>query len=91
MAEQALARFGRVDILVNNAGIEGATKITTEMTPAEWQEVIDIDLTGTWLATRAVLPAMKQQKSGGNHKYLVRTGPARLPVPGAVLRPPNGE
>ena len=65
MAEQTLARFGRIDILVNNAGIEGATKITTEMTPEEWQEVIDIDLTGTWLATRAVLPAMKQQKSGG--------------------------
>jgi NAD(P)-dependent dehydrogenase (short-subunit alcohol dehydrogenase family) len=29
------AGFGRVDILVNNAGIEGATKITTEMTPEE--------------------------------------------------------
>jgi len=64
MAEQTLARFGRVDILVNNAGIEGVTKLTTDMTPQEWQEVIDIDLTGTWLATRAVLPAMKQQQSG---------------------------
>jgi NAD(P)-dependent dehydrogenase (short-subunit alcohol dehydrogenase family) len=65
MAEQTLARFGRIDILVNNAGIEGATKVTTEMTPQEWQEVLDIDLSGTWLATRAVLPAMKQQNSGG--------------------------
>ncbi len=54
-----------IDILVNNAGIEGATKNTTEMAPEEWREVIDIDLTGTWLATLAVLPAMKQQKSGG--------------------------
>jgi NAD(P)-dependent dehydrogenase (short-subunit alcohol dehydrogenase family) len=65
MAEQTLSRFGHIDILVNNAGIEGATKLTTEMTPEEWREVIDIDLTGTWLATRAVLPAMKQQNSGG--------------------------
>ncbi len=65
MAEQTLSRFGRIDILVNNAGIEGATKLTTDMTPEEWREVIDIDLTGTWLATRAVLPAMKQQKAGG--------------------------
>jgi NAD(P)-dependent dehydrogenase (short-subunit alcohol dehydrogenase family) len=65
VAEQALSRFGRIDILVNNAGIEGATKITTEMSPQEWREVIDIDLTGTWLATRAVLPTMKEQKSGG--------------------------
>ncbi len=65
MAERTLERFGRIDILVNNAGIEGATKLTTDMTPQEWQEVIDIDLTGTWLAARAVLPTMKQQKSGG--------------------------
>lgn len=65
MAELTLSRFGRIDVLVNNAGIEGATKLTTEMTPEEWREVIDIDLTGTWLATRAVLPAMKEQKSGG--------------------------
>ena len=65
MAEQTLARFGRIDILVNNAGIEGVTKLTTDMTPEEWREVVDIDLTGTWLATRAVLPSMQQQKSGG--------------------------
>jgi NAD(P)-dependent dehydrogenase (short-subunit alcohol dehydrogenase family) len=64
MAEQTLARFGRIDVLVNNAGIEGATKLTTDMTPQEWQEVIDIDLTGTWLAARAVLPAMKQHQAG---------------------------
>jgi NAD(P)-dependent dehydrogenase (short-subunit alcohol dehydrogenase family) len=64
MADQTLATFGRIDILVNNAGIEGATKITTDMTPEEWREVIDIDLTGTWLATRSVLPAMKERKSG---------------------------
>jgi NAD(P)-dependent dehydrogenase (short-subunit alcohol dehydrogenase family) len=65
MAERTLERFGRIDILVNNAGIEGATKLTTEMTPEQWREVVDIDLTGTWLATRAVLPAMIRQKSGG--------------------------
>ncbi len=64
MAAQTLERFGRIDILVNNAGIEGATKLTTDMTPQEWQEVIDIDLTGTWMATRAVLPAMKQRQAG---------------------------
>jgi NAD(P)-dependent dehydrogenase (short-subunit alcohol dehydrogenase family) len=65
MAGQTLSRFGRIDILVNNAGIEGVTKLTTDMTPQEWQEVIDIDLTGTWLATRAALPTMREQKSGG--------------------------
>ena len=64
MAEETIKAFGRIDILVNNAGIAGPTKRITDMSLAEWQETIDIDLTGTWLATRAVLPAMDQQRSG---------------------------
>ncbi len=58
MVAETMASFGRLDILVNNAGISGATKSTLEMTEAEWQEVIDIDLTGPWLCTKAALPTM---------------------------------
>jgi len=64
MAEETLKAFGRIDILVNNAGIAGPTKRMTEMSLAEWQETLDIDLTGTWLASRAVLPTMDRQGSG---------------------------
>jgi NAD(P)-dependent dehydrogenase (short-subunit alcohol dehydrogenase family) len=64
MVEEAVKAFGRVDILVNNAGIAGPTKRITEMSLAEWQETLDVDLTGTWLATRAVLPVMDKQGSG---------------------------
>ncbi len=64
LAEAALKQYGRVDILVNNAGLFGVTKLTTDMTLAEWNEVIDSNLTGTWLMTRAVLPAMVKQQSG---------------------------
>ncbi|HVA81770.1 MAG TPA: SDR family oxidoreductase [Candidatus Binataceae bacterium] len=65
MAEETRKAFGgRIDILVNNAGIAGPTKRITDMSLAEWQETIDIDLTGTWLATRAVLPTMDQQRAG---------------------------
>jgi NAD(P)-dependent dehydrogenase (short-subunit alcohol dehydrogenase family) len=64
LAHQTLKRYGRIDILVNNAGLFGVTKPTVDMTLAEWNEVIDSNLTGTWLATRAVLPAMIKQKSG---------------------------
>lgn len=58
MVATTLDTFGKLDILVNNAGISGPTKSTLEMSPAEWQEVIDIDLTGPWLCTRAALPTM---------------------------------
>jgi NAD(P)-dependent dehydrogenase (short-subunit alcohol dehydrogenase family) len=64
MVDTALAQFGRVDVLVNNAGIAGPTKKTTEMSLAEWREVIDINLTGAWLASRAVIPTMERQHSG---------------------------
>src|SRR5580658_4843917 len=64
MVAETVKAFGRVDVLVNNAGISGPTKRMTDMSLAEWQETIDIDLTGTWLATRAVLPTMDQQRSG---------------------------
>ena len=64
MVDETLKAFGRIDVLVNNAGISGPTKRMTEMTLAEWQETIDIDLTGTWLASRAVIPTMDKQGSG---------------------------
>jgi NAD(P)-dependent dehydrogenase (short-subunit alcohol dehydrogenase family) len=59
-----LERLGAHAIQVNNAGISGPTKRITDMSLAEWQETLDIDLTGTWLATRAVLPTMDKQRAG---------------------------
>ncbi len=58
MVAETLGAYGRLDILVNNAGIAGVTKSTLDMSEQEWQEVIDIDLTGPWLSTKAALPTM---------------------------------
>ncbi len=79
MVEQAVKAFGRLDILVNNAGIAGPTKRLTEMTLAEWQEVIDINLTGAWLASRAALPGMAQRKSG--NILMISSGAGRRGYP----------
>lgn len=64
MAQATLDAFGRIDILVNNAGIAGPTKSATDMSLPEWQEVLDINLTGAWLASRAVIPTMVKQGAG---------------------------
>ncbi len=64
MAEQTLARFGRVDILVNNSGITGPTAPLWEIAPAQWRETLDIDLTGPYLCCHALLPSMLEQRSG---------------------------
>jgi 3-oxoacyl-[acyl-carrier protein] reductase len=67
MAEETLARHGRIDGLVCCAGIlrRGQTLKTVGDTPLEdWEAIIDINLTGTFLSNRAVLPAMMAQKEG---------------------------
>ena len=49
---------GEIDVLVNNAGIAGAVATTWDYDVAEWQRVLDIDLTGVFLCCRAVVPGM---------------------------------
>jgi NAD(P)-dependent dehydrogenase (short-subunit alcohol dehydrogenase family) len=53
----AVEANGPTDVLCNIAGI-GRFFNSTEMTPAEWQKIIDINLTGTWYVAQAVLPHM---------------------------------
>ncbi|MDA8045321.1 MAG: SDR family NAD(P)-dependent oxidoreductase [Actinomycetota bacterium] len=53
----AVDTHGPTDVLCNIAGI-GRFHNSTEMTPAEWQRIIDVNLTGTWLVAQAALPHM---------------------------------
>ncbi len=60
---QAVERFGPVDVLINNAGQAQAAPFThTDM--ALWQRMLDVNLTGVFLCTRAVLPAMLERGAG---------------------------
>jgi 3-oxoacyl-[acyl-carrier protein] reductase len=63
-ADETIRQFGSIDILVNNAGIAGATKKTWECTPAEWQQVLQVDLFGVFLCSRAVVPKMIEKGYG---------------------------
>ncbi len=57
-AAEAAAEQGAVDILVNNAGIAGASKKTWEYTDADWQGVVDLNLTAVFNCSRALVPGM---------------------------------
>lgn len=61
--EETVARFGRIDALANVAGIGGFGH-AAEMDDAAWQRLIDVNLTGVFLMTRAALPHL--QKTRGN-------------------------
>jgi NAD(P)-dependent dehydrogenase (short-subunit alcohol dehydrogenase family) len=60
----AVDALGAVDVLVNNAGISGPTASVEEMDPAQWQAVLDVNLTGTFNVTRLVIPHLKQSRAG---------------------------
>lgn len=56
--------FGRLDIAINAAGIGGSEVRTADYDPADWDAVIDINLTGVWRSMRHEIPAMLKKQSG---------------------------
>ncbi|MBA3035260.1 MAG: SDR family oxidoreductase [Desulfobacterium sp.] len=64
LLKATMQRFGRIDILVNNAGVYGAMGPIEEVDWAQWIRAIEINLFGSILMCRAVLPTMKEQKKG---------------------------
>jgi 3-oxoacyl-[acyl-carrier protein] reductase len=68
MARLTLEKFGRIDVLVNNAAIFATIPMNRggidTIDPAEWDRMMSVNLKGLFFCTRAVLPTMRQQKSG---------------------------
>jgi NAD(P)-dependent dehydrogenase (short-subunit alcohol dehydrogenase family) len=64
MVERALDAFGRLDILVNNAGITGRDAPLWETTDRDWEMVLGLNLTGVFYCCRAVVPHMREHRSG---------------------------
>ncbi len=59
-----LNAIGGVDVFVANAGVNGPTKPTWRYSVEEWQRVVDVNLTGVFLTTRAFLNSMRERGSG---------------------------
>jgi len=64
MVRQTLSTFQKIDILINNAGILGPYHPVPEYPEETWDRVIAVNLKGTFLCCKGVLPFMKEQRSG---------------------------
>jgi NAD(P)-dependent dehydrogenase (short-subunit alcohol dehydrogenase family) len=63
MARKAMDTFGKIDILINSAGINIRGAID-EVTPEDFNKVMEVNVNGTWLCSRAVTPFMKEKNRG---------------------------
>ncbi|MDR3552293.1 MAG: 3-oxoacyl-ACP reductase FabG [Clostridia bacterium] len=63
MVQSALDTFGAIDVLVNNAGI-AQQRLFTDITPAEWDRMMDVHVKGTFHCCQCVLPQMIHRKCG---------------------------
>lgn len=65
MVTAVVERFGRIDVLVNNAGIGSVMGPLTDVTPDEWDLVLDVNLKGVFLCSQAVIRQFIAQGDGG--------------------------
>jgi NAD(P)-dependent dehydrogenase (short-subunit alcohol dehydrogenase family) len=64
MVEATVKKYGRLDILVNNAGIESTPTLLKDITEAQWDRVLNVNLKGVFLCCQAVIPQMTKQGKG---------------------------
>ena len=68
MVKQTVDAFGRIDILVNNAAMFATVPMSRlpfdQLSPEEWDKLMNVNLKGIWLAARAVAPVMRAAKYG---------------------------
>jgi NADP-dependent 3-hydroxy acid dehydrogenase YdfG len=86
LATWTLATCGRVDILVNNAGHSSRVRSVRWVSEEEWRGVLDVNLTGVWALTQAVLPGMIERGAG----TIVTVSSAAALRPGVIGGAPYG-
>ena len=86
--ETVAEAFGRVDLLFNNAGMGYKSTLIDEIPVEVWNDIVGVNLTGSFLCARAAFGAMRRQKPDGrpHHQQRLGLGPCAAPGLGALHR-----
>lgn len=82
--KETVDSFGQLNVLFNNAGISAGAPSLEQITPEQWQSVVDINLTGTFLCTREAMLIMKNQTPMGGRIINNGSISAHVPRPGSA-------
>lgn len=82
--DAAMARWGRIDVLFNNAGRGLKSVPVDEVSLADWRAVIDLNVTGMFLAARAAFARMRKQAPSGGRIIMNGSISAHVPRPGSI-------
>lgn len=69
VVDEAIAEFGHIDVVCPNAGIS-SFGFAWELSEETWQEMIDVNLTGSWKTVKAVIPHMIERNEGGSIVFI---------------------
>ena len=78
--ETALAALGGLDVLVNNAGISGPTAAAEDVTPAEWDRTLAVNISGQFYCARLAIPELKRAGGGSIVNISSTSGKTGLPL-----------
>ena len=81
---KTVEKYGRLDVLFNNAGTNTPGRTIDEISPEDWQKVIDVNLTGSFLCARAAFAQMRNQDPQGGRIINNGSISAYVPRPGSI-------